>query len=258
MGIAVVAVGTFALPTTMSLFSGQHTWYALHDDKLMPCQKCHADIFEELEMSGFHKWNGGSFGAGNTSHVTDLACYGCHRANASITYADVGTTTAAVTPGEEAHAASTVACMLCHQFNASGAVHTLNDTGMPNAGYAAGGFAKPNAVGYIGVDGPYNYTNGSSQGGHAAHQTFIESAINWSAMEDSNEACIACHTHAPVNITWVHAHDLEFTATYEPGEGYFLADRTHFNVTGWEVNGTVYNSSYGNYSGNGSTDYWVP
>lgn len=76
-------------------------------------------------------------------------------------------------------------------------------------------------------------------------------------MEDANEACIACHTHAPVNITWEHAHDIEFTATWEDlqwkGAEEFLP--THFNVSDWTVNGTVSNRSYG--SGlNGSTSGW--
>jgi len=29
MGVAVVAMGIFALPGTVSLFSGQHSWYGL-------------------------------------------------------------------------------------------------------------------------------------------------------------------------------------------------------------------------------------
>jgi len=29
MAIAVIAIGIFALPSTVSLFSGQHSWYDL-------------------------------------------------------------------------------------------------------------------------------------------------------------------------------------------------------------------------------------
>ena len=242
MGIAVVAVGMFALPSTVSLFSGQHTWYAINGSNELPCKKCHADVFEELESSAFHKWDGGGFGQGGNSPPEDTACYGCHRANASITYANVGDTVTNVTPGKEAHAASTVACMLCHQFNASVRTGSM-------ASFAAGGF--DNVTGST-----YNYDNGSSVGGeHAAHQRFIEMAVNWPAMEDSNEACIACHTHVPVNITWKHAHDLNFTATWKDS-GWVGTDEfppTHFNVSDWGVNGTMINYSYGYGNGTGST-----
>ncbi len=247
ISIAVLVVGIFALPTTISLFSGQHTWYGISGDNQLPCRKCHADVYDELQASAFHRWNNSDNGFGRGSGPqSNFACYGCHRANASITYADIGTDFTDVTKGKEAHAASTVACMLCHQFNASVRTGTMQ-------GFPAGGFADPYAE-----TGPYNYTKGTSTGGHAAHQKFIASTINMSAMEDSNEACIACHTHTPVNITWVHAHDLEFNATWKDisWNGTEEFPPTHFNVSDWDVNGTVTNQSYGNGSGSGSTGGW--
>ena len=235
MGIAVVAVGMFALPSTVSLFSGQHTWYAIHDSNELPCRKCHAEIFEELENSAFHKWNGYKWNETPSGSPDNSACYGCHRANASITYANVGDTVTSVTPGTKAHAASTVACMLCHQFNASQAVNPFEGKSMP--GFAAGGFEKP-------PGSPYNYTNESCTGGHAAHQGFIESAVSDTKMEDANEACIACHTHVPVKINWTHRYSLEFNCTPE-----FNLPPTHFNVTSWTRNGTFNITVYGGRNG---------
>ena len=240
MGIAVVAVGMFALPSTVSLFSGQHTWYAIHGENELPCRKCHAEIFEELEYSAFHKWNGYNWSEDPSGGPDNSACYGCHRANKSITYANVGSEVTAVTPGQEAHAASTVACMLCHQFNADQAVNTFEGKTMP--GYAAGGFADP-------ANSSYNYTNTSCTGGHAAHQKFIQMAINKSLMEDANEACIACHTHVPVKINWTHRVSLEFNCTPE-----FELPPTHFNVSNWNVNGTANVTVYGNTTGFGATN----
>jgi len=236
MGIAVVAVGMFALPSTVSLFSGQHTWYAIHGENELPCRKCHAEIFEELENSAFHKWNGYGWGENASGSPDNSACYGCHRANASITYAGVGTSVTDVTPGTKAHAASTVACMLCHQFNASQAVNQFEGESMP--GFAAGGFEKP-------ANSPYNYTNGTEYpGGHAAHQGFIESAVNDKKMEDANEACIACHTHVPVKINWTHRYSLEFNCTPT-----LDLPPTHFNVTDWTRNGTYNITVYGGRNG---------
>ena len=249
MGIAVVAVGMFALPSTVSLFSGQHQWYDISGSNALPCKKCHADVYEELCSSGFHKWNGGNFSQGGSGTPDDAACYGCHRANSSVTYANIGTSAAAVTPGKQAHAASTVACMLCHQFNASDAVGSSywnKDLNVSNlSGFPAGGFANP----YTGTV-LYNYTNQTHKGGYAAHQKFIEDAINWSLMEDSNEACIACHTHVPVNITWRHAHDIEFVAYWNES---LTLPPTHFSVDNFSANGTVYNASYGYGNGTGSS-----
>ena len=241
MGIAVVAVGLFALPSTVSLFSGQHTWYAIHGTNELPCKKCHAEVFDELQNSAFHKWNGYNWSENPEGSPDNSACYGCHRANASITYASVGDTVTDVIPGTKAHAASTVACMLCHQFNASQAVNQLNGYSMP--GFAAGGFAQP-------ANSPYNYTNGTAYpGGHAAHQKFIQMAINKSLMEDANEACIACHTHVPVKINWTHRVSLEFNCTPE-----FELPPTHFNVSNWNVNGTANVTVYGNTTGFGATN----
>ena len=237
MSIAVVAVGTVALPATMSLFAGQHTWYALDTTGAdLPCEKCHADIYDEFLKTDAHSSLGGSTQVDNRS-----ACYACHRTNSSITYAkgDGG----GATPGDKAHAASTVACMLCHQYDAAnGTNHSARDPG-------------PHAGGFANVTGsPYDYATSTRPGGHAAHQTFVQQAINddlGKRMEDANEACIACHTAIPVKINWTHAYSLEFNATY----GLDLPP-THFNVTDWAVNGTVNVTTYGNESGGGSTTTW--
>ncbi|MGB2728470.1 MAG: hypothetical protein WBD09_08330, partial [Halobacteriota archaeon] len=112
--IAVVAIGTFALPNTVSLFSGQHTWYDLGPKgNDVPCEKCHADIAEEMDaLEGPHT---GETGYGR------FECEYCHRIFSvwrrnstfeNYTYASGDGTGAE--PGVEAHAASTVACMYCH------------------------------------------------------------------------------------------------------------------------------------------------
>jgi len=255
MGIAVVAVGMFALPSTVSLFSGQHAWYNISYGEKLPCIKCHADIYDEYLMSHVH---GSLSGSGNTTpqggSAANAACYACHRAvytnRTSITYAsgdDAGST-----PGEEAHAASTVACMACHEFNAS------------YAAPAAGGFEDPygNASGLGITNGitadpvtgfTFNYNDSAHPGGHAAHQGFIEGAIKFKRMEDSNEACLGCHTQIPVKINWTHARSLEFNATYDKG---LQLPPTHFNTSNYKANGTVEVTSYGNYSGGAQTGSW--
>jgi len=247
MGIAVASVGMFALPSTVSLFSGQHDWYDIGDtgDKL-PCIKCHADVYEEYLQTDAH------YTLGNNTDP-NAACYACHRANKSITYAQGGTASgdgeggSTATAGQQAHAASTVACMLCHQYSASSASNYSVNT---SQGPFAGGFSQ--AVNSTSV---YDYVNPSitGSGSRAAHDEFVKGAITGTMsgtnnMEDANEACIACHTHVPVKINWTHAYSLEFNATY--GES---LPPTHFTVGNWSVNGTSVNTSYGNATGGAST-----
>ena len=247
MLIAVIAVGTFALPNSISLFSGQHTWYDI-SNKELPCIKCHADIYDEYMMTGAHgTLSGGSYDAPGDN--PNGACYACHR----VVYSWRGNTTggnityasgdgAGSTPGKETHAATTVACMACHEID--------NVYGGP----IAGGFEDPYArLGIVNdpVSGMnFTYNDSTYPGGHAAHQGFVEGAINNTRMEDSNEACIACHTAIPVKITWTHAYSLEFNATYNES---LSLPPTHFDTSNYTANGTKVVYSYGNGTGGAST-----
>jgi len=83
--------------------------------------------------------------------------------------------------------------MICHEFGNSAYPH-------------AGGFMNM-------ANSPYAYNTTARNGTKAAHNAFIQDAIDDPLMEDSNEACVACHTRVGVNITWVKNENLEFTAT---------------------------------------------
>lgn len=184
MLVAVVAIGIFALPSTMSVFGGTHTWYDTAGDGV-PCAKCHADKYEELSMSDFHT----SFAGGDSS----ADCYMCHRADKDIRYAEGGGT-----PGVDTHAATTIACMACHEYDAR-----------IMKGPFAGGFAKPrgsqfNYTGKVSIDS--SGTQVISDGDHAVHNAYVQSAVDSNMMEDSNEACIACHTAVPMEIDWTRGY----------------------------------------------------
>lgn len=183
MLIAVVAIGIFALPSTMSVFGGTHTWYDTAGDGV-PCVKCHADKYEELSMTDVHS----SFAGGDSSDD----CYMCHRADLDIRYAEGGGT-----PGVDTHAASTIACMACHEYEA----HIMK-------GPFAGGFKQPKGsqfayTGKVSIDSD---TQVISDGDHAVHNAYVQSAVNSNMMEDSNEACIACHTAIPMEIDWTRGY----------------------------------------------------
>ncbi len=222
--VAVIAIGIFALPSTVSLFSGQHSWYDLSESvggtsgvNNVPCEKCHADIADEMMSgdNGVHK---------------DLTCAMCHRTPfTDYTYAlghyYIGAPPAyAPTPGEEAHAASTVECMDCHGGAGDGGTNHWSDReysekcGNCHGPYdlAAGGFGLT----------PRSYGNGTK----AAHKKFVLDAMNETLMDGANEACLACHTRVGVNITWTKRVHLDFTAS-EDGAG-------NWTIPGFTAGGT--------------------
>jgi hypothetical protein len=209
MAIAIVAVGLFALPHSVSLFSGQHTWYDLSESAAsdIPCEKCHADINDEMldADNGIHE---ALAGPGCT----------CHRINAS-SVAIGGYGGKAPEPGTTAHAAETVACMVCHE----------DGTGLP----FAGGFSQEAVEAAAGGSTtPYTYSSGGRGGEHAAHNQFIGQAIDDTLMEDSNEACIACHTRVGVDIQWTKNVGMNFQARENDLGVWTVSD---FTATGHDI-----------------------
>jgi hypothetical protein len=72
--IALVGVGVFALPSTMALFAGQHSFYNIDaTGNQVPCQKCHGDVKAELS-------SGGSTTTGTGGPHAKFQCEYCHRA----------------------------------------------------------------------------------------------------------------------------------------------------------------------------------
>ncbi len=214
--IIVLAVGVLVLPNTVSLFAGQHYWYNLSGPgNDVPCVKCHADVYEELKL-GVHK---------------NLRCEDCHRANKSITYASVSGSYINYTPGRQAHAATCVACMMCHQINASQASKV--------PGPYAGGFN----VTLLGVSSNYNYSNVTYNGFLEAHNALVANAIakakNSSLLLDSTEACLACHANIEVRMkfnvsTGVNIVAKDVVLGYNALTGF---NESQINITGLTITG---------------------
>lgn len=71
-------------------------------------------------------------------------------------------------------------------------------------------------------------------GTHAAHMGFINNALKDSKMLGANEACIACHTRAPVKINWTHRASLDVDVV--------IAENTstqHFDMANWNATGSA-------------------
>ncbi len=194
--LAILSIGIFALPGTVALFSGQHSWYDLgNDGNDVPCEKCHGDIATEMASSGAH---------------LNIKCDGCHRTDVRVGYAGAGDWGHGheVYPGQGAHAASTQECMVCHDRGSNFTHYNLGNDECLDCHTAP--FIAPAAGGFNLTD-PSDYP--ADTGEKAAHLKFVEDAMGEPLMEGANEACIACHTHVGTNITWTKNVVLDFEAS---------------------------------------------
>lgn len=155
--IAVIAIGIYFLPTTLTIFSGQHTFY---NGPNVSCRKCHSDIYDEI----FNSPTG-------TPHLSfGQNCIACHRTGRVIMMPSYGGTFGAKgvniskNSPDVAHSAVTVECVFCHNL-------------------------IPNEI------------NSSSE----SHKNYYNSSNQSTLLKGGNEACIGCHTHTTVNITWVRS-----------------------------------------------------
>jgi hypothetical protein len=194
--MAIVFMGIIALPYAASLFAGQHAWYDLEPyGSQVPCEKCHADVSEEIAITGAHK---------------DFPCENCHRTDADVGSYARGVDPDGGGPGSGAHAASTEDCMICHDFECDGnythvyiaaadcrACHPMTDPRLYPP--TAGGFSLTNAPNDSGIK--------------AAHKAFVlgSKGENSTLLEGANEACISCHTKMPVKIGFTVTTEAKIT-----------------------------------------------
>ena len=195
LSVAVIAIGLFAMPSTLSLFAGQHTF---DNGSNVECSKCHADIYSELQNSNAH-----------TNPNLQL-CEGCHRTNQSTFDATLipknGTANLSagdwagtnVTDNGNAHAAITMECIGCHQ-------------GVPAE-------LLGSEAAHSDFYNQSNYTNGN------------QTQIN---LKGANTACVGCHTHAVINVTWTRAGGYNLTANSTSGSWVmnFALNNTAVNST---------------------------
>ena len=161
LSIALLAIGMYFIPTTLSLFSGQHTFV---NGTEVSCRKCHEDIYIQVLAEG----------QTDIPHQSLTSCQTCHRTGnvfggfPGAKPAMLGAQVTNVTANPEAHAAVTVECVFCHTL-------VVEDSGSPRE--------------ILGSD--------------EVHQTFYNASNQSTILKGGNEACIGCHTHTMINVTWV-------------------------------------------------------
>ncbi len=104
-------------------------------------------------------------------------------------------------PGGQFHAAAAPACLDCHSGNGQG-----------------------------GGAGAAEILNGTEE----VHKAFANQSLISKFLKGANEACISCHTHIGVNITWTKATTINFDAAET-----VLSDGSHsWTVDNFGVSGT--------------------
>lgn len=185
--LAVVGLGIIVLPETYSLFSGQHDFYDTTTSGIIPCEKCHSDITAELSQPG------------NVNIIHKIMnCDQCH-----VTAAP-NSEGLKQGPGGQFHAAATASCLDCH--NKTLLYGTFDHSRIIGSGLGCQTCHRdPRSI-----PGSFSAVEIFSQ--EESHRNFADEAGNSKLLKGSNEACISCHTHVRVNITWTKATHMTMNA----------------------------------------------
>ena len=220
LGFAVIAIGLFVIPSTMSMFVGQHRWYSVRtaSGQYDMCERCH---FAEV---GEWKANTGAHASYRDIYGDNTGCF-CHQTNISQ-LEDWIDTTGLTDYGYEF-------------FNESGDVNG-NDPASFKTGWRS--TATPHAATTIFCIDCHLNATAQLTNENEAHMDFFEQASNdtLNPIATNNTPCMACLTMIGLNITMDRVH------------GGLFINATHNDDYTWTVNVTVNNTRT-----NGS-QYWCP
>lgn len=205
--MAILGIGLWALPQTVSLFAGQHSFVNIDGTgNQIDCIKCHGDIDAEFGYS-----------EPGSPHAS-FECEYCHRIESGMASGDNISTSESSTPGTSYHAASLVSCLECHGGNAP-TNHGVGYLGCSDCHYTSGSMPGINNL----YAGGFGITNVSTDTGSIeAHDNFVRTEDNMSRTLNgiSNTGCVACHTHVSVDIMFDKPTAMKIDVTYSrTGEG---------------------------------------
>lgn len=226
LAFAIIAIGLFVLPNTMSMFMGQHSWYSVKTaaEQYDMCERCH------LAEVGEWKSNiarGGAHAAYTNYYGDNTGCF-CHQINESQLTGWINTSSIDDYGYEFFNATGTVNGSIPSSYN-----NSWRSTNTPHA-----------ATTIFCVDCHLNASQQLNNTGEA-HMAFYRTTLNASGIGISaNTACLACHTMVGLNITM------------ERNDGGFVIYANHTNYTsegyGWTIDISV------NESRTSDSTYWPP
>lgn len=209
LSIAVVSVGLFAMPSTLSMFSGQHTFDKAGNTSV--CAKCHSDVYIEIQGGSYHK---------SLIDDTTYQCKGCHtsdRINSSLIYA--GNRSAS-----GAKYNYTTSTNLAGLDLTTGKFIYANSTDNATGYNFGGGIHSAVIVECVWCHGAVNMTND-------AHSVFQANSSSATQLSGSNELCVGCHTKALYQFNWVRKGGFNYTYDFANHSGTFVLNATNANST---------------------------
>jgi len=254
--IAVIAIGIFMLPQTLSMFAGQHSWYDPKDDAI-PCEKCHWLESGELTSCAY------GLHSPHRSADRDFECIECHNVSMDVSYYFE---TGAVGKHTPAHAATTVSCLACHgelfsngTFCAASCHGNIGDANEVNVMHILAMKYEmshdgneclkchkyyDDRVSVMKANVFINHIDTELSHPLESHREFFlgmsgeNITKSESGLSGPNEACIGCHTSSGVNISWTRYELIEF-ACDKPGGEWQVGEMsaTGDNVTFISTNG---------------------
>lgn len=190
LAIAIIAIGLFILPSTLSMFVGQHQWYSVKNSSDMEelCAKCHADEVESWEANIV---NGGAHATFDVNYPGVSGCTICHQINETIL--------------EDYNLDASLDGYEFEDFTQFGF-----DSATDEASFRWRNQTTPHAAIKVDcADCHYNATVQLSKP-DSAHSDFYNQSTN-NATESA--ACIGCHTMTDMNISWYKFGGLNINAT---------------------------------------------
>lgn len=213
LGIAICAIGLFALPQVVSIYTGAHTWNDPKDD--FRCEKCHQGVFDELRAQVYTTHTPHAF---QDEYGTTLyfSCLECHTMEYDVKELYANNT---MTPGT-GHAVNTSECLDCHGETSGygDAMHELAERYGMEFTYAH----INNPDGYChkchdieitpdGMDFTHQsfITNIDMELMGDAHSGFYTDVVNQTG--NANKACLTCHSDVPLDIEWSGDESINMT-----------------------------------------------
>lgn len=220
LAFAVIAIGLFVLPNTMSMFVGQHRWYSVRtaSGQYDMCERCH------LAEVGEWKANTGAHASYKNTYEANTGCF-CHQINETRLESWINT--------------SGIADYGYEFFNETG------DLDGSAASFKAGwrSNSTPHAATTVFcIDCHLNATAQLTKDTEA-HKAFFEQTTQAGFTNPSvtnNTPCMACHTMVGLNITMSRLY------------GGLIINATHGADYNWTVNVTL------NTTRTNTSSYWPP
>ncbi|MCD4766198.1 MAG: hypothetical protein K8R34_06780 [Methanosarcinales archaeon] len=214
LGFAIVAIGLFIIPSTMSMFMGQHRFYSVRtaESQYEMCERCHfAEVGEWKANTGAHA----AYKARMTAETGDPGCF-CHQINA--------------TSLEEFGISRTEIDAFNYEiFNETGKLNISKESWNWTNDTSWRSTATPHVA--ITIECISCHTNATDQleNDNEAHKPFFAEARN-SLVGSNNTACMACHTMIGLNITM------------ERVEGGLFINANHTENYNWTISVTTNNT----------------